>query len=69
MRALERISAHFFSGARESRPEKRSGVRLCPPRLSTGRRPRRVPESTTASRTAGMMIVSVLKIHPIRTIT
>ena len=60
-------SDHFFRGARARPPAASSGGTLWPPRLSTGRRPRSNPESTTASSTAGMMIVSVLKIHPTRT--
>ena len=66
---LVSTSAHFLRGRRARAPESSSGGTLWPTRLSTGSRPRREPESTTASRTAGMMIVSVLKIQPTRTTT
>ena len=61
----------FFPGQSllENLLELEGGGTLWPLRLRTGRRPRRNPESTTASSTAGMMIVSVLKIHPTRAIT
>ena len=64
---LVATSAHFFTGSSANMPEANSGGTLCPARLSTGNMPRSKPESTTASSTAGMMIVSVLKIQPTRT--
>ena len=54
---------------RETNGATTSGKRLVPMRFRTGRKPRSIPEAMHASRTAGMITVSVLKIQPIRATT
>jgi hypothetical protein len=64
--AVQRQSAFFFKRTLRIRSENNSGGIDCPNRFSIGRQPRCQLAPPIKSMKAGMMMLSVLNIHPIR---